>query len=101
MNKLNLSLNYDIKTAKAIAKRVFDQYAKQNHANIEDQEVSPMIRDAYSSIGQNINPNQTDVKGFVTVLDKDGDGKVSLEDFERHCVDLFCGKSASSYLQNS
>ena len=97
MKSVQISINYDIETAKAIARRVLEQYAKNNQYLIDSNDVSPMIQDAYKCIGKSYVPTTDDTKGFAKILDKDGDGQVSLSDLERHCIELFCRKSSQYF----
>lgn len=41
-----------------------------------------MIAETYKDMGNNYMPTKDDVKSYMKMVDKDGDGKVTLEEFE-------------------
>lgn len=48
--------------------------------------------DAYKSINKMFSPSNYDVQTLVKVLDRNGDGKVTLQDVEALVVKLMCGE---------
>ena len=51
-----------------------------------------MMVDAYKSINKMFTPSKYDVETLVKVLDRDGDGKVTLADVEGLVIKLMCGE---------
>lgn len=51
-----------------------------------------MMVDAYKSINKMFTPSKYDVETLVKVLDRDNDGKVSLQDVEGLVIKLMCGE---------
>ena len=45
----------------------------------------PMILDAYRSINPEYKPSKVEVESYMQMLDKNGDGKVTLGDLEGVC----------------
>ena len=48
--------------------------------------------DAYKSINKQFTPSKYDVETLVKVLDRNGDGKVTIKDLEDLVVKLMCGE---------
>ena len=72
----------DIDNAKRIAKRIFDLYDNDRSGAIENYEIHHMMRDAYKTINKSFEPSQADVESYIDVLDRDNDGRVTLNDIE-------------------
>lgn len=51
--------------------------------------------DAYKSINKLFTPSKYDIDTLIKVMDRDGDGKVSLADVENLVVKLMCGERAN------
>lgn len=50
-----------------------------------------MMVDAYKSINKMFTPSKYDIETLVKVLDRNGDGKVTLQDVEALVIKLMCG----------
>lgn len=48
--------------------------------------------DAYKSINKMFTPSKYDTETLITVLDRDGDGKVTLADVEKMVMKLMVGE---------
>ncbi len=82
------SLDYE--SAKLLAKKIFDTYDKDKSGVIEAYEISDMMVDTYRSINKLFNPSQYDVDTYIKIMDKNQDGKVTLEDVEAMVIKLMC-----------
>ena len=40
-----------------------------------------MLQESYKNLRQNYSPTQDDVKSYMRMVDKDGDGKITLDEF--------------------
>jgi Ca2+-binding EF-hand superfamily protein len=75
-----------VEGAKAVARRIMETYDRDNNGNIDNLEVVPMIVDAYKSFNRTFSPSRTDIDSYVKVLDKNGDGRVTIKDLEELCI---------------
>lgn len=73
------------------AKELFDQYDKDRDGYLDTSEVEVMLKDAYKAMGEFIIPKEKDIEDYIKVLDKDQDGKVSLNDFVKLSKHYFAG----------
>ncbi len=76
----------DLAGAKAVARSIIEQYDRNGKGWIYINEVPSMMVDAYRSINKGFNPSQADSETYHKVLDKDSDGKVTLQDLEELSV---------------
>jgi len=97
----NILPNYDVQSAKALAKQVFEIYARSNQAHLESNDVSPMLQDAYRCMNKTFNPTSFDVQTYFNVLDRNGDGKVTLSDVEQLCIEFLCRRGSGQPLARS
>lgn len=72
----------DPETARALAKRLFEFYNKDQSGVIPDYEIANMMTDVYKSMGKQFSPTSEDIKGYVSVVDSDRDGRITLKDLE-------------------
>ena len=82
----------DIESAKNIARRLFETYDTNKTGVIESQECRSMISDAYSTVNRNFAPTEEDVHDYLKIHDRDKDGKLTLQDLERSCINYLCGR---------
>lgn len=68
----------DSEGARAIAKKLFESYSKSNSSELKNEEVAPMMIDAYKSMQKGFNPSKADVDTYYRVLDRNCDGRVTL-----------------------
>jgi len=89
------STQNDVEYAKSIARKMFEMYDKDHSSTIENYEVSPMMQDAYRNMNRSFNPSKFDIEGYAKIMDRNGDGRVTLGDLEALCIKYLCGESAS------
>ena len=82
----------DIEGAKALARRIFELYDKDRSGVIENYEIGSMMVDAYRSINKIFTPSKYDVDTYVKVLDRNNDGKVTLQDVEQLVIKYLVGE---------
>ena len=94
---LTLSSSYsnisDLDNAKLIARRLFELYDKDKSSLIEGYEITPMLQDTYRYMNRAFNPSKLDIDSYFRVLDRNGDGKVTLGDLESLCVRYLVGEN--------
>jgi Ca2+-binding EF-hand superfamily protein len=66
--------------ARNVAKRILDTYDRDNNGVIDSIEVVPMIVDAYKSFNRVFSPSRADIESYLKVLDRNGDGRVTIQD---------------------
>lgn len=66
--------------AKNVAKRIFDTYDRDSNGVIDSIEVVPMIVDAYKSFNRVFSPSRADIESYLKILDRNNDGKVTIQD---------------------
>lgn len=66
--------------AKNVARRILDTYDRDRNGVIDSIEVVPMIVDAYKSFNRVFSPSRADIESYLKILDRNGDGKVTLQD---------------------
>ena len=71
--------------AKQVAKRILDTYDRDRNGVIDSIEVVPMIVDAYKSFNRVFSPSRADIESYLKVLDRNGDGRVTIQDLEDLC----------------
>jgi Ca2+-binding EF-hand superfamily protein len=82
----------DREGAKAVARRILDTYDRDRNGVIDTIEVVPMIVDAYKSFNRVFSPSRADIESYLKILDKNGDGKVTLPDLEEICTRYLTAK---------
>jgi hypothetical protein len=83
----------DLEGARAVARRLFDTYDRDRDTNIDNVEVVPMIIDVYKAFNRVFSPSRGDIESYIRILDRNGDGKVTLQDIEDLCVRYLCSNS--------
>jgi Ca2+-binding EF-hand superfamily protein len=66
-------------------------YDKDKNGLIDPFEASPMMQDTYLNMNRTITPTKYDLESYQKVLDQNGDGRVTLGDFESLIIKYFCG----------
>ena len=82
----------DKQGAKNVAKRIIDTYDRDSNGVIDSIEVVPMIVDAYKSFNRVFSPSRADIESYLKVLDRNGDGRVTIQDLEELCVKYLTAK---------
>lgn len=72
---------HDFSREIADAKRIFDKYDTDKSGFLEEAEVVKVLEETYAKIGVNRHINASEVKSYIHSLDKNGDNKVSNEEF--------------------
>lgn len=72
--------------AKQVAKRILDTYDRDRNGVIDNVEVVPMIIDAYKSFNRVFSPSRSDIESYLKILDRNGDGRVTIQDLEDLCT---------------
>ena len=81
----------DQESARVLALKIFELYDKDKSGAIENYEIGQMMVDTYVSINKHFVPSQYDIESYIKIMDKDGDGKVTLADVEAMVVRMMCG----------
>ena len=89
----------DLKSAKEIAREIFEQYRPQHGAPIGEDGVKDMMRDAYQTINKSFEPSKGDVNSYFEVLGTQQEGQVSYEDIEKHVIRFLIGEDVSEQPQ--
>lgn len=76
----------DREGAKQVAKRILDTYDRDRNGVIDSIEVVPMIVDAYKSFNRVFSPSRADIESYLKILDRNGDGRVTVQDLEDLCA---------------
>lgn len=71
--------------ARQVARRILDTYDRDRNGVIDSIEVVPMIVDAYKSFNRVFSPSRGDIESYLKVLDRNGDGRVTIQDLEDLC----------------
>lgn len=82
----------DREGAKSVARRIMDTYDRDRNGTIDSIEVVPMIVDAYKSFNRVFSPSRADIESYLKVLDRNGDGKVTIQDLEDLCTKYLLSK---------
>ena len=101
----NLSASYsnvsDLENAKLIAKRLFEAYDKDKSTQIENYEITPMLQDTYRYMNKAFNPSKNDIESYFKVLDRNGDGRVTLADVENLVIRYLVGDQGNYEMRKS
>lgn len=76
----------DREGARQVAKRILDTYDRDRNGVIDSIEVVPMIVDAYKSFNRVFSPSRADIDSYLKILDRNGDGRVTIQDLEDLCT---------------
>lgn len=82
----------DREGAKNVARRILDTYDRDRNGTIDNIEVVPMIIDAYKSFNHVFSPSRADIDSYLKVLDRNGDGRVTIQDLEELCIKYLTAK---------
>lgn len=82
----------DLEGAKNVARKIMDTYDRDRNGNIDSIEVVPMIVDAYKSFNRVFSPSRADIESYLKILDRNGDGRVTIQDLEDLCARYLVGR---------
>ena len=57
-------------------------FDKDQNGELTEDEIPFIIQETYREMGQNYQPSKEDVRSYMKMVDTNGDGKVSLNEFE-------------------
>jgi Ca2+-binding EF-hand superfamily protein len=82
----------DPEGARSVARKILETYDRDRNGHIDSIEVVPMIVDAYKSFNRVFSPSRADIESYLKVLDRNGDGRVTLQDLEDLCTKYLTGR---------
>lgn len=82
----------DLEGAKNVARKILDTYDRDRNGNVDSIEVVPMIVDAYKSFNRVFSPSRADIESYLKILDRNGDGRVTIQDLEDLCTRYLVGR---------
>ena len=65
-----------------VVRRLFKMFDKDNSGFLTEQEIPLMLQETYKDINPNYSVTPDDVKSYMRLVDTDGNGKVTLDEFE-------------------
>ncbi|EGR32162.1 hypothetical protein IMG5_094250 [Ichthyophthirius multifiliis] len=77
--------------ARIVAKRIFEQYDRSRKGNIDVNDGSYMIADAYKAINKQFSANPQYASSYYRVIDVNQDGQATIQDIESLCLKYLCG----------
>ncbi|KRX02884.1 hypothetical protein PPERSA_04087 [Pseudocohnilembus persalinus] len=86
----------DREGARAIAKKLFESYKQDSKDELKKNDISPMMVDAYKCMQKGFNPSKADVETYFQVLDRNSDGRVTLQDLEQLAIKYLVGDNSYS-----
>ena len=72
--------------SKKLAKILMRTYDKDRDGKLNEKEVSSMMIDGYKPINPYYRPSKVERDSYMKMLDKNNDGKITIEDLEDSCV---------------
>jgi len=82
----------DSEGARNVARKILETYDRDRNGHIDSIEVVPMIVDAYKSFNRVFSPSRADIESYIKVLDRNGDGRVTIQDLEELCNKYLTGR---------
>ena len=86
----------DRDSAYYIARRLFETYDQNRSGVLEPQEAKTMIHDAYSILGKSTTVSNQDGATYLSIHDKNKDGRMTLADMEQVCIKYLCGPTSNT-----
>lgn len=87
----------DREMARDIAAKLFGLYDRDGSGTIEKHEMGTIIDDAYKTINKSAKFNGEDIEVLAEVMDRDKDGRVTLNDMERLVSKYLLNSESSLY----
>ena len=82
----------DPEGARNVARKILDTYDRDRNGHIDSIEVVPMIVDAYKSFNRVFSQSRADIESYLKVPDRNGDGRVTIQDLEELCMKYLTGR---------
>ena len=57
-------------------------FDKDGNGTLTEDEIPFILEETYREMGRNYKPSKEDVRSYMKMVDTDGDGQVSLKEFE-------------------
>ncbi|CAD8181751.1 unnamed protein product [Paramecium octaurelia] len=86
----------DVESAKHVARRLFESYDRDRNGILDQGEVAPMMVDAYKGMSKGFNPSKSDIDTYLRILDRNGDGKITIQDIEALAIKYLVGITGES-----
>ncbi|CAD8054221.1 unnamed protein product [Paramecium sonneborni] len=83
-----------------LAQKIMKLYDSDQNSLMEVKDAGNLQSDCYKAINLDFNPSQNDIKGYAKIFDRDGRGKISVNDIERLCFKYFGGGISNTDLTN-
>jgi Ca2+-binding EF-hand superfamily protein len=64
------------------ARAIFMKYDTDGSGQLGPSEVRPMLVDTYKALNSNFEPKPQDIQAYINMMDEDGSGEVSLNEYE-------------------
>ncbi|CAK72667.1 unnamed protein product (macronuclear) [Paramecium tetraurelia] len=81
---------------KQLAQKIMKLYDQDKNDLMEVKDAGNLQSDCYKAINLDFSPSQNDIKGYAKIFDRDGTGKISVNDVERLCFKYFGGGTDSA-----
>ncbi|CAD8146004.1 unnamed protein product [Paramecium pentaurelia] len=81
---------------KQLAQKIMKLYDQDQNDLMEVKDAGNLQSDCYKYINIDFIPSQNDVKGYAKIFDKDGKGKISVNDIECLCFKYFGGGTSNT-----
>lgn len=82
--------NITEKEGSSLAKRMFNHYDRDRSGVLDQDQIAKMIKDAYKGIFPEFQPSDDDVKSFIKIHDKNSDGVITVEDWDKTVQRYLC-----------
>lgn len=64
------------------ARSIFEKYDRDRNGYLDRYEIRPILIDTYQTLGYDFNPSQDDIDRYIEMMDSNGDGSISIFEFE-------------------
>ena len=78
--------------SRKLARILLKTYDKDRDGKLNEKEVSSMMIDGYKSVNPYYKPSKVERESYMKMLDKNNDGRITLEDLEESCMRFLSNK---------